>query len=362
MAPDKSHPEAGFVEFEPVVIGIVDFVFVLIAAACLLLVGAGWVWGWLIVQLFGGISILGFHPFASLGNAIEGAMASIARPLISRVVAFGHAAWSLVMVLWRFVYVVTVGLGGLALRITGVSQDSQSGLASVRAYVDSQISALVLYTEGLFGIENQKIATAEAEAAQEAAQATATSIAFTQAEVAGANAHSDQLFNRAEADIGTNLRTAENFAVAQANAVRTTLNADVSTINATITRDVTDLRQADATNLRTAENFATGLVNGLGVGALRQTVTALQSELNQVKTETTECLDPLCNTVTPQAKRLGNLGKWFQDLEALAAAALLIAIAEEAVHDPGGVAHDIEAVVQGAGSDVLQGFRDLIGL
>lgn len=362
MAVDKAHPEAGFVEFEPVVIGIVDFVFVLIALAALLLVGAGWVWGWLIVQLFGGISILGFHPFNALGNAIEGAMASIARPLIKRIVAFGHAAWSIVMVLWRFVYVVTQVLGGIAIRITAVAQNAISGLVSVRTYVDNQIKALALYTEGLFGLENQTIAGVESQLLTDISRAEAASNTFAQA-------MRDQAIAIEKADVG-NLRNTLNGDVASLNQtlrsdvlnLSNTIANDVRTINATITRDVTDLRQADATNLRTAENFATGLVSGLGIGTLRQTLTGLQSQVSKIATETTECLDPLCDTVTPQAPKLGNLGKYLKLLENLGVEAFFLALTIEAVRNPKAVADDMELVLEPLGDLSITVIRDTIGL
>lgn len=362
MAGVAVHPVAGFVELAPLVIVGIDLTALMVALMVILVACAGWVILWILHIALGRISIFGFHPFDFFFNLATDAIVSLWGQLVKRVPAFGHFLWSLVMQVWRPLYVIGATLAGLLTQIVGVSQASQKGLATLQAREDFFIGQL--RNQEQTDIANLGLSVLSIEAQLQAKEA---------ADVAALNGtiarDIGSLSTRLNADVGALTNDINGVRINLTNA----LNSDVLNLNnritsvdtqlsATINRDVQDLTRADVTTLRTAENFATGLVSGLGIGSIRQTLTSLQSQVSQIKTETTECLDPLCNTVTPQAKRLGNLGKWLGDLEALAAAALLIAIAEEARTDPAGVAHDIEAVVQGVGSDVFQGFKDIIGL
>lgn len=97
-------------------------------------------------------------------------------------------------------------------------------------------------------------------------------------------------------------------------------------------------------------------------GAITSVLTQLAPFISKTTTELTECLDPLCNTVTPNAKRLGHLGDLLKGLEDLAVEALLVALAVEAVRDPAGVAHEIVSTVEAVGDGIVTGVRDLIGV
>lgn len=362
MVVDKAHPEAGFIEFEPIAIGLVDLVAVVVASACLLLVMAGWVVGWLISELLGGIAIGPIHPFRSLGGDIQNVMLGIAQPLIRFMKPIGHAAWSIAMTVWRFVYVVTTVMGSMALRITGVSQQSQDGLAQLRAQEQSDIQIVDAFIENA-----QQEITDNAIFAQTYTdtrvdniynQLTREDIQRVAAETTRATGIEDGL----RTQLNANVNTLNHLTQVTIPGIDTTINNDVRTINATITRDVTDLKAADATNLRTAENFATGLVSGLGIDALKQTVTALQGDVGKIKTETTECLDPLCDTVTPNASKLGNVGKYLKLLENLGVEAFFLALAIEAVNDPKTVADDMELVLEPLGDLSITVLRDTIGI
>jgi hypothetical protein len=91
-------------------------------------------------------------------------------------------------------------------------------------------------------------------------------------------------------------------------------------------------------------------------------MTALQSQTAKIQTETDECLTPLCDTVTPQAPRLGRLGHIFQGLEDLALVAFLLALTEEALHHPQALADDTAAVYRDVLGPVVTGFKDVVGI
>lgn len=362
MVVDKSHPEAGFVEFEPVVVGIFDLVALVIAGACVLLVMGGWVVGWLISQLLGGIGILGIYPFKSLGDDIQGVMLTIAQPLIRFMKPAGHTLWSMAVTTWRFVYVVTTVMGSLALRITGVSQQSQDGLAQLRAQEQSDVQILDAFIENA-----QQEITDNAIFAQTYTDTRVDNIynQLTREDIQRVGAETTRaagVENGLQTQLNNDIAGVRTTITNDINTVNTRITNSVNTINATIRRDVNSLTQADATNLKTAENFATGLVSGLGLGTLRSTVTALQTQVSKIATETTECLDPLCDTVTPQAKRLGHLGNLFQGLEDLAIEALIVALAAECITDPQTVVSDLDTVITDVGGPIITGVRDLIGI
>jgi hypothetical protein len=175
------------------------------------------------------------------------------------------------------------------------------------------------------------------------------------------------------ADVGTtDLSGIEAQLQSDVGSLQAEMQSMESTLNGAIANDVTGLQnqigsvqallEQQVTNgVNTAEQFATGLVSGLGLGGITSTLTSLASRLSAVETETTECLDPLCDTVTPQAKRLGNLGKYLADLEALGIEALLLALAAECMTDPGAVVSDVSSVVNDVGGPMVSGIRDLIG-
>jgi hypothetical protein len=359
---DKSHPEAGFIEFEPLVAVGVDLLFVVVAGMALLLVLAGWAIGWLLQALLGGISVFGFHPFGALGGALEGAMASIARPLISRMVAMGHMIWAFCMVIWRFVYVVVGTFIGFAEQIAGVGETSLGAVNALAAKEQSDINTIdglvAAYVNALNNQEQADVNGLKAE--------VSTAVNNLQANI---NAVHDEL-QGTEATVATNLQ-------ANINGVYDTLEQQLGQSDTNLQNNINhayDLLQGQIGQvqanlqgninnaLATAEAYAQGLVGSGAPASLIAAVTALQSQVSNIATETAECLDPLCDTVTPQAKRLGNLGKWLSDLEGLGIEALLIALAAECLTDPGAVANDISTVTHEVGDVVITGFRDLIGV
>jgi hypothetical protein len=356
------HPEAGFVEFEPLVAVAVELLAAVVASMALLLVLAGWVIGWLISELFGGIHVGPYHPFRSLGGALEGAMASIARPLISRLVALGHMLWAFCMVIWRFVYVVVGTFLGFFEQITGVGQSAQSGLATLKAKEQSDVDTIdrvvaadvnALHTQEQTDFNSLRTAEAtdvhnlqtNINAVHDQLQgAEATDVHNLQANINSVSDKLEQQLGQSDTNLQNNINHVHDLLQAQIGQVQANLQGNINS------------------NLATAEAFAQGLVGSGAPAGLIATVTALQSQVSKIATETAECLDPLCDTVTPQAKRLGNLGNLFQELESLGIEALLIALAAECLTDPAAVVNDISTVTHEVGDVVMTGFRDLIGV
>jgi hypothetical protein len=358
---DKSHPEAGFVELEPLAIGGLDLVLVFIGMVAMLFFCAGWIITSLVVAVFQPIGIGFIRPFNVLAGLFNAAMRWEWGQIEKHAIHFGRFFWSQIMMIWRFVYVVGDTLLQLSLRITGVSQTSQDGLAQLRAKEQTDIDTL------------DRVVAADVTALHDQEVKDVANLNLTiAADVGSLSGDIVRQFNRAETDataanntlqatLNARINTLNNRITQVNTGLTNTINADVSTINTTIRTDVNSLTAADATNLRTAENFATGLVSGLGIGALRSTITALQSQVSKIATETTECLDPLCDTVTPQAQRLGRNAKNWQNLEDLGVAAILVAMGAELLTNPGPVVSDIGTVVNDVGQPLVSAARDLIG-
>lgn len=114
------------------------------------------------------------------------------------------------------------------------------------------------------------------------------------------------------------------------------LNRTIPTLatTAALTSTATVLEQKVANGVSTARQFTTD--------AVTQLQTQLQPQINKLATDVETCLDPLCDTVTPNAGQLGRLGGLLKGLEELGLVALLAAYIAEAVADPRAAATQTE--------------------
>lgn len=113
-----------------------------------------------------------------------------------------------------------------------------------------------------------------------------------------------------------------------------TEKSDVLNLNNRITSVNTKLEQDISGAISQSEGYATGLVNGLDVPGLRSEVNNLAGQTAQLAQEADQCLTPLCDSVTPNAKQLGKLGNLLKGLEGLGIAALLAGLVTTAIADP----------------------------
>lgn len=358
---DRNHPEAGFVELEPVVVVGLDFVVIVAGAVAVAILFAFWLVLYVLNAILGGVSIFGFHPFSFALDLVKAGMNKAVGLLDSKASALGELIFGVVQTLWRFVYVATVTIVGLSWRELAHNQQSQAALASEKARAQ--------FIEGQLRDDyNQQINSLRASTDQAIAgmqQQEGQDFGRLQSTLAGDFTYLQGQVNRLQVEInGLNVPDLSGLQT-QINHIQTDLtnaiNSLNTTINTTIPNDVADLTTKINAGVQTSENFATGLVSGLGIGGIVQTLTSLSGQVSKITTETAECLDPLCNTVTPNAKRLGHLGDLLKGLEDLGIEAILIALAAECLTDPGAVVNDISTVVHDVGDPVMTGFRDLIG-
>jgi hypothetical protein len=362
MGVDKHHPEAGFIELEPLAIGAVDLVWVIIALAGLLLLFAGWVIFAVLNAVLGKISIFGAHPFGLISGLLQDAMKSVSKTLVSRLVAFAHFLYALSQIVWRPLYVILKVMETVWLNMIGLHHSAQSDNFNERNRALNAERQLVQQEQTDYGNLQLEIDSI----LRSLARTQTLDLSALEAKINDALTQSEHYADNGDAGlrvtIGNDVAALQQQMAAQLGQAEAYANQQVAGVRTILENEITNVSNKVDADLQTAEQFATGLVSGLGIGSITSTLTSLAGRLGKVETETAQCLDPLCDTVTPQAKRLGNMGKFAQNLEDLAIAALLVALAAEAVHDPGGVAHDIETVVSDVGGAVATGIRDLVGI
>ena len=349
----------------PLAVGALDLVGVAIALALLLVMWAGWVFLALVGKVTSNIPIIGGALSSGL-DFISGLWKRGTMNLIQGSVHYlehlAKLAWSVVQVVWRFVYLTAAIIQTLIRHLDLFSQSNQSGLAALQAREDFFIHNLLVQEEtdvaNLQANMNNDLAAAEtfAELRVQNVLAQATSLvnevqARESIDVAALQSNINQVSNQ----LTDNLATV-------AHDLQTNLNNDFNGLTENLATVANNLQANMNQDLATAEQFATNSVTNASPGIIAAAVAQLAPRLAKIETETAECLDPLCDTVTPQAKRLGNLGKNFANLELLGIEALIIALAVECMTDPAGIAHDLETVIGDVGGVVLTGYRDLIGV
>lgn len=339
----------------------VDLTALIIGLAALLLLLAGWVVFKAIALLFQKVPLVGSTIANTVFNKLADVMKQLGKDLDPFVKGFAVFLATLGLAIWRFMYYTVRAVRNAKNEAIQARLDAQNAyIAAVaqanimfqRAEQDSfdNLVAADNYAVGLFtGLTNQ-IAILQNE------------ITNLQNGTAGVSqGYVDFQVNQLRAELNTDVNTINNTLTQDNLGFQTQLNTDVSTINATITRDVTDLTNQLNGVTASIPGITLGEIGALTPGIIAQAAAQLAPELNAIKTEVTQCLDPLCDTVTPQAKRLGHLGNLLQGLELLAVEAIIVALAAECLTNPRAVVDDISTVVTSVGGGVMAGFRDLVG-
>lgn len=356
----------GFViPLEPLAIGIEALPDLIVALMCLLVVVAAWVIMAVVFEVFGNISVLGAHPFGLAAGLASGllkaAMNKLGGPLMKYLDAVGHFFYGLAMTLWRPLYVLGDTITGLTTNLLGLSQSTSSRFTDTQGQIvaGDQATARVAANEltNNVGTLNDRI-TAERDSVNADITANvdavngeiATTNHQVEVDFAAANSHADDLYN-------------QGVGVSQSLANQVEVHADTLFTDATNhANDLYNQAVGTAQSLANQVELHADQITAAAIPtAVAQAVAQLQPQLSKVQTAVDDCLEPLCDTVTPNASRLGHLGNLFKDLEALAFDALIVALAAEALHDPAAVVNDVKTVVDDVGSPFMSAFRDLVG-
>jgi hypothetical protein len=343
-------------------IGAVDLIAFVVALAVILAVGALYIFFIPITGLIRSVPLAGPRIADAINGGLRSAMVAVISTYDSLAHESAHFMWVLGVGIWHAVYnlvhsiTMALGLANQAAQAAGavaaqLPVDISGAISSGIDYADGVGATVLGEAQGLY---NQSIA------------------------------HADDLYNRVEGDLTNDFRsavgTAEglynqsiahaddlyNSAIGTAQQLATQAAQDgITEAQALYNQAIGALDSADAVINSGIDELTGRLDTVAGEIAGLATVGALAGILTQVEAITTEvdtCLEPLCDTVTPNAARLGNLGNLFKNLEALGIDAVLIALATEAVTNPSAVVDDVKTVVSDVGGPIVTATRDLIGV
>lgn len=335
---DKGHPEAGFVEFEPIALAALDLVTIIVALLCVIIAFAFWVVLYVLDKILGGISFFGFHPFHFAFDLIDSGMKASLGLLDSSAYAFGELIFGIVITVWRFVHVAVVTIVTLWWREFFDTQQANGNNAAeaarakaAEAGLQSQLSGDIAQLQGTL---DQAVAGLEQGEAQDFANLERQLQGLASAIPGNVAGQLTQL----ESELATTQASLQNEITSLGNSLQTELTHVADSIPSDLAQLQASLQAQINAGVGTAEAFATGAATGAGASALAQALATLQPQINNITTDLGECLDPLCDTVTPNANELGNLGKLLKALEDLFAAGALMALLVAAVEDPKGTA------------------------
>jgi hypothetical protein len=322
-------------------IGAADLVAVVVAVMALMVLLGFWVFAKPISAVLHHVGLPQAVPLvggANLGNVWDALVSVSVQGLVSVLdpltVWAAHAIWAVAAGPWQWVFKVTDAIKGLFAQLAALAQTVARD--AVNAY-EWGLSVLAMAEAAAYGFALAAIEAAEqyALAAVQVAihlaeylynQALAA-VAATAATLVG---YMDDLYNRAIAYAFSVLGLAEDFATRLADDVRSeavTLFGYAEQAVSAVEAEVQAI-EGDITGIQTELD---PLVAALPLVA---SIPLLESLVQTITADVTECLDPLCNTVTPNANQLGDLGKLLKGLEGLAEAGALAALLTAAVADP----------------------------
>lgn len=192
-------------------------------------------------------------------------------------------------------------------------QDAWSHYLQIEADIANTSAAAV--AAGLAPIEGQ-ISDVQSQIASE----LGTSEAYTDQQVAKADAFSQGLADQVQSEAATKFGTIDG-AIANLQGVVQGIPAEIT---------------------GTIDQVVPGMITGAIAGTAVAAIPGIIAQVQALEAEATTCLEPLCDTVTPNANQLGNLGKLLKDLETLAEAGALMGLLVAAVEDPKGTAAVVE--------------------
>jgi hypothetical protein len=343
-------------------IGAVDLIAFVVALAVILAVGALYIFFIPITGLLRSVPLVGGQIADAINHGLKSAMVAVISTYDSLAHESAHFMWVLGVGIWHLIY-NTVHSITSALGLAHSAIDTATGAAAALApAISGAISSGISYADGVGatvlgeaqGLFNTAIFHAddlynavEGDLTNDFRSAVGTAEGLYNQSIA----HADDLYNRA---IGTAEQLATQAAQDGIHEAETLYNTAVADITG-----VKDVLNTEIDQLTAHLDTVAGEIAGLA------TVGALAGVLTQVEALTTEadtCLKPLCDTITPNAPRLGNLGNLFRNMETLGIDAVLVALAAEAVTNPAAVVADVKTVVSDVGNPIVSATRGLIGV
>ena len=343
-------------------IGAVDIILLVVALAAILVLGAMWVFSKPIQGVLSDTPLVGGWLSDAFDRLLGAAVQTVSSWFDSLAVGVAHLFWAFGVGVWHLVnqivntfahlsgqiLTLTTRVGELYVAAVQIAQafyqlalDALNAAVTwLVAYVDGRIAWLLgvvqywidfveQYARSLYGDALAAIATVEASILATVARDVSAAEALAGALADKVANEAVRLFAEAEAEAQALFGTAEAGIAGLAGQI-TGIEGEIAPL--------------------------------IGALPLIGAIPLLQSAVTALTAEADQCLKPLCDTVTPRAPQLGNLGKFLQDLEVLGVDVLVGALFVEAVTDPAQVVSDAISLTETLGDPIVTGVRDLVGL
>jgi hypothetical protein len=331
-------------------IGAVDLIGFLVALAAILAVGALWVFFQPLVKLFNivRINFLFIHTQGlgdAISNGLELAMQSIIVAYSELARDSAHFLWVLGVGVWHAVYHFVTGIT----QALGLAKQANTTANSTAAALPNEISGAISssnsYADGVLAVAQGDVITQFNEATAHTDTLYNDSIAHADTLYGEATANADTLYNDAIAHAddlyNQGIGVAQSLATAaaldginQADNVYNDLVGQIGSVQDVLNSEIDKI-------LPEAESFA----NDAAAAAAALSVAGLLTRVGTLEAETTECLEPLCDEVTPNASQLGEAGRLLKTVEGLFTAAALMGLLVAGVEDPKGTAGTLQTTM-----------------
>lgn len=343
-------------------IGGVELVAFIVALSVFLTLLAGWVF----FKAFGavtggGFSIFGWNPVTSITDFLGDAMKSVVGVFSAQADAVAHWLWAYGVGLWHLAYQIVSGIEdakrwavqGVSSAVTGLQtsvdhadalfSQAQTDLRNGLTVTEEHVGDVLTIASALFNTAEAdivRVANADADAAVSVA-------------VSYANTLYDQAVTRIDTlkgELVADINTTSAYAA-------TLYDEAVTRIDTLKGELVTDIAGA----LGTAETYADAVAKAAAGVAAAGVLAQVLPQVFSVTADIAECVEPLCDTITPNAGVLGKLGQFLTGLEALGVVALLFELVDQAVTNPQGAASDLDEL-GGLVTSVAGGMASVVGL
>jgi hypothetical protein len=343
-------------------IGAVDLVALVIAAAVLLVLLAAWVPFKLIDLVLSHLWFVGNYVSGTVSGWLESAMKAVIRTFDSFTHAVAHLIWQGAIGIWHLLeQTVNAILDAKvwAMRAWHLANTGVAGLtATILGYYNRAIAWATHEAAVAIGVAAADLAVAEHDIALARNYAVGVAEGLYNQAVAVAAAdlttaiHIVEGYHRYDVALAESLY---NQAITYAQDLFNPAIAELSTLVRTIPADI-------AQAVTTAEGYVNQVVPADVAAAVAGILAGVLPRIAVLEAEAVRCLEPLCNSVTPNASQLGKLGSLFTHLESDAFLVLVLAFLGDVALHPDVVVNEAEAVLGGLAHSTLAAYRNLVGV
>lgn len=319
-------------------VGAFELVAFVVAIMALLLLIAGHHIIGILKSILGRVPLIGGYLGSIAVAWVTDAMKAYEAAYQEAVRPVAHFLWAIGVGVWHFAYNVVVTIEDAKTWATNAMAAAIAANNAIWPAVQSGVASAFAAAQGLVASAYSSLAHLIDQTATNAAAGTAAAEALAHSLADQVSSEAATLFGQAEAAATAQVQQAEALAQGLADSVQSEavrLFGQAETAIGVLQQDVLGI-PAEITGV--IDGTVPGLITGAIAGAIPGILAQVIPRVAALEAEATTCLEPLCDTVTPNAKQLGDLGKLLKDLEGLAAAGALMGLLVAAVEAPAGTA------------------------